>query len=547
MSTRMATEFPSEEALKKYLKEHPKADPKKHSVAESGGESEKKEPEGKQPQKRYRYPSALMSKGNLYFTDADEVEAFAKKTKSLSGDKQTDAQVMKKFLAGASPGTKKKVETMTPAEFMGLVKALLENKGFKDSPMYKSPAAKPDAKEPKKKEPKKKEPKKKEQTAPSGSLPSPEALRMKSFKVPEKLSQAAVDNPVDMLKYLSKKEGKDDLPIWDVPKKFADAFLAVLDGAPDDAAKKKAVFKVVEKATPLQLEWIWSELGSWNYEGLASELAHRYDVGRDGDLELAAVEYLRTYNEKMLKTLDRGFHAGDWGAEAKKNPRWWNDYGIEWDMGKKKKAMANSATRIAARYLDMVACDCGDELFAGREHGEGGKGYGESGPDVRGPGKWQPKPKGKCYYETGDEKDRCYVTQHGGPGGQKKPGPATKPGDWKTYEKQRWKGAALSHPEDEEGALKALKVFAKKAELPFAIQGIENREYPVKSPKGFGSLFDKLYISVEWWQPSWCKIQWGYTHPSGGSNGLNIGSVGWDVDKEKWYWKLDTGKYGWIN
>ena len=31
---------------------------------------------------------------------------------------------------------------------------------------------------------------------------------------------------------------------------------------------------------------------------------------------------------------------------------------------------------------------------AGREHGETGKGYGMTGPDVRGPGAWQPKPKG---------------------------------------------------------------------------------------------------------------------------------------------------------
>jgi len=35
---------------------------------------------------------------------------------------------------------------------------------------------------------------------------------------------------------------------------------------------------------------------------------------------------------------------------------------------------------------------------------------------------------GKCYYQTGDPKDRCYVTTNGGPGGQTKPstGPAGK-------------------------------------------------------------------------------------------------------------------------
>jgi len=102
------------------------------------------------------------------------------------------------------------------------------------------------------------------------------------------------------------------------------------------------------------------------------------------------------------------------------------------------KAVLKGVTEVInnkKRLLSKLGCD---EIEAGREHGEHGKGYGMSGPDVRGPGKWQPKPKGKCYYETGDEGDRCYVTQHGGPGGQKKPGPSTKPGDWKDYEGQRW-------------------------------------------------------------------------------------------------------------
>jgi len=43
---------------------------------------------------------------------------------------------------------------------------------------------------------------------------------------------------------------------------------------------------------------------------------------------------------------------------------------------------------------------------------------------------WNAKNKGpgKCYYLTGDEADRCYVTTNGGPGGQTKPstGPAGK-------------------------------------------------------------------------------------------------------------------------
>ena len=64
------------------------------------------------------------------------------------------------------------------------------------------------------------------------------------------------------------------------------------------------------------------------------------------------------------------------------------------------------------------------------------------------PGKWQPdnKGKGKCYYITRNEDDRCYVTTKGGPGGKtKKPsGPAGKNKSPerkkynKKYIKQRW-------------------------------------------------------------------------------------------------------------
>lgn len=99
------------------------------------------------------------------------------------------------------------------------------------------------------------------------------------------------------------------------------------------------------------------------------------------------------------------------------------------------EAVLKGLTEVIAnkkKLISKLGCE------AGREHGEQGKGYGMTGPDVRGPGKWKPKSKGKCYYETGDEADRCYVTQKGGPGGKKKPGPATEKGDWKTYEEQRW-------------------------------------------------------------------------------------------------------------
>lgn len=108
----------------------------------------------------------------------------------------------------------------------------------------------------------------------------------------------------------------------------------------------------------------------------------------------------------------------------------------------------------------FAGCSCGDEvigmsdeLFAGRAYtprgGPSSKenkgGYG-SAPTMGGPGKWKGKKKNKCYYETGDPADRCYVTTNGGPGGQSKPetGSAGSNGSEqrkqynKKYRKQRW-------------------------------------------------------------------------------------------------------------
>ena len=53
--TKAATKFPTEEARKKYLQKHPKADPRKHTVKkqEGGGASE---PESKEPVKKENSP-----------------------------------------------------------------------------------------------------------------------------------------------------------------------------------------------------------------------------------------------------------------------------------------------------------------------------------------------------------------------------------------------------------------------------------------------------------------------------------------------------------
>ena len=97
---------------------------------------------------------------------------------------------------------------------------------------------------------------------------------------------------------------------------------------------------------------------------------------------------------------------------------------------------AQDESVLAAEEGEIALDD--DGLMGGRQHAETGKGYGMTGPDRRGKGKWAPEAKSKCYYETRDPADRCYVTRNGGPGGQKSKGPALKKKDWKGYEKKRW-------------------------------------------------------------------------------------------------------------
>ena len=136
--------------------------------------------------------------------------------------------------------------------------------------------------------------------------------------------------------------------------------------------------------------------------------------------------------DKFIEQQEKKDNFGEWGATS--NPR-----------EDKKASLRGTVAKLAADHPELRkhlipilrrTADTETELEAGRQHGESGKGYG--GETVRGPGKWEPESKDKCFYETGDEGDRCYVTQNGGPGGQKKPGPSNKPGLWKDYEGQRW-------------------------------------------------------------------------------------------------------------
>ncbi len=93
---------------------------------------------------------------------------------------------------------------------------------------------------------------------------------------------------------------------------------------------------------------------------------------------------------------------------------------------------------IVALLRRHATCDCGDERLAGemdemfgaRQFSplDGGKNK-DYGPPYTNTYNWDPENKGpgKCFYETGNEADRCYTTTNGGPGGKKpSTGPAGK-------------------------------------------------------------------------------------------------------------------------
>lgn len=98
-----------------------------------------------------------------------------------------------------------------------------------------------------------------------------------------------------------------------------------------------------------------------------------------------------------------------------------------------RKYLVPAIRKIA--LIEMISDD-DDGILAGRQHGSR-KDYGMTGPNRRGQGEWTPVKKDKCYYETGDPKDRCYMTINGAPGGGESKKKETTP-TWAEYEKARW-------------------------------------------------------------------------------------------------------------
>ena len=152
---------------------------------------------------------------------------------------------------------------------------------------------------------------------------------------------------------------------------------------------------------------------------------------------------------------------------------------------------------LAAELDEMFAAD-GDELMGGRKFDphdpSTNKDYAK---DVKDPGKWlgDNKGKGKCYYETGDPKDRCYVTTNGGPGGQTKPdtGSSKNKAEYnKKYIKQRWPGG-VDRSKYKKAALERMAAMeAEMAQLRQASRLAELREARVPSKMESMGLLNDL-------------------------------------------------------
>ena len=89
--------------------------------------TEEKKPEGTAPKKTYKKPvQEVMQAHNLTDDDATEVEAYRKKKPLKPHGTKSDAQLMQEFLAHAKPETKERMKDVTPAEFVKMLGAIMD-------------------------------------------------------------------------------------------------------------------------------------------------------------------------------------------------------------------------------------------------------------------------------------------------------------------------------------------------------------------------------------------------------------------------------------
>ena len=97
--------------------------------------------------------------------------------------------------------------------------------------------------------------------------------------------------------------------------------------------------------------------------------------------------------------------------------------------------------------------------------------------------------------------------------------------------------------QDQKMALKALETLVDKANLPINVDDINNRDYSVKVPKGFESLFKSIVIRVRWTSDNTATVNWHYEHPEGGTNGLSVGFIG--MKDDEWGWQISNPRREW--
>jgi hypothetical protein len=155
-SLREAFEHASPAARGKYLREHPKAEPSRHTLkgdpkpkgekkdeapAKSQGKKDEAEgkpsapadkadakqtPRGKTKAKQTPALKKLLTQSSLETSDADSVLDW-KKRKPSQGQKLSDAQMLARFLRFAKPETKERMKGMSPADFMKIYSVLVDD------------------------------------------------------------------------------------------------------------------------------------------------------------------------------------------------------------------------------------------------------------------------------------------------------------------------------------------------------------------------------------------------------------------------------------
>lgn len=90
--------------------------------------------------------------------------------------------------------------------------------------------------------------------------------------------------------------------------------------------------------------------------------------------------------------------------------------------------------------------------------------------------------------------------------------------------------------------------FAKDAELPPEFKAKEaaagkKTSFKIPVPKGMESLFSTVSVVVNYWPNGSAGIEWAYTHPGGGSNGKDIGSVASNRNGEIGYILVATNNW----